>query len=108
MGGGGNVRCEEGHKIPPLSFLVGVLSVSIKVVSAMCCYYKQQNYKIITSKCLIVVTVFCIHRKYKVNTVCKVTVVLWSNAVVEWCLVYCCVVVGVVVLLLVSCCCWCC
>lgn len=70
----------------------------------MCCYYKQQNYKIITSKPLIVVTVFCIHRKYKVNTVCKVTVVMWSNAVVEW-LVYCCGVVGVVVLLLVLCCC---
>jgi len=52
------------------------------VVSAMCCYYKQQNDKIITLKRLIVVTVFCIHRKYKVNTVRKVTVVMWSNAVV--------------------------
>jgi hypothetical protein len=48
----------------------------------MCCYYKQQNDKIITLKRLIVVTVFCIHRKYKVNTVRKVTVVMWSNAVV--------------------------
>jgi hypothetical protein len=79
----GNVRCEEGHEIPPFGFLVSVFRVSINVVSATCCYYKQQNYKIITSKRLIVVSVFCIHRQYKVNTVCNVTVVMWSNAVVE-------------------------
>ena len=41
------------------------------------------NSKIITSKRLIVVSVYCINRQYKVNTACNVTVVMWSNAVVE-------------------------
>jgi hypothetical protein len=77
--GVGNLRCEEGHKIPPFSFLVNVLRVSIKVVSATCCYYKQQN---VTSKRLIVVNVFRIHCKYNVNNMSEVTLVMWLNAVI--------------------------
>jgi hypothetical protein len=41
-------------------------------------------------------TVFRINRKYNVNAVCKVTPLMWSNAViVQWLLDCCCVVVGV-------------